>query len=163
VRSELIHDRSDVRISMLQMPALNTPQFGWVKSRLPREPQPVPPIFQPEVAAEAIYYAAHHDRDELWVGWSATKAILGDKLIPRLLDRYLAWTGYDSQQMDEPVGPNRKDNLWEPVDDTEDRGAHGSFDERARPRSYQWLASANRGALALVGTALAALATALKR
>ena len=158
VRSELIHDRSDVRISMVQMPALNTPQFGWVKSRLPRQPQPVPPIFQPEVAAEAIYYAAHHDRDELWVGWPSAKAILGNKVIPRLLDRYLAWTGYDSQQTDEPVGPDRKHNLWEPVDDAEDRGAHGSFDGQAKPRSYQWLANTNRGKIALTGAALAALA-----
>ena len=158
VRSELIHDRSDVRISMVQMPALNTPQFGWVKSRLPRQPQPVPPIFQPEVAAEAIYYAAHYDRDELWVGWPSAKAILGNRVIPRLLDRYLAWTGYDSQQTDEPVGPDRKDNLWEPVDDAEDRGAHGSFDGQAKSRSYQWLANANRGKIALTGAALAALA-----
>lgn len=158
VRSELLHDRSYVRISMVQMPALNTPQFGWVRSRLPRNPQPVPPIFQPEVAAEAIYYAAHHNRDELWVGWPAAKAILGNKMIPRLLDRYLARTGYDSQQTGEPVDPNRKDNLWDPVDDAEDRGAHGSFDERARDQSYQWLASANRGKLALAGAGLAALA-----
>ena len=93
------------------------------------------------------------------------KAILGNKLMPRLLDRYLARTGFDSQQTEEPVNPDRKDNLFEPVDDTEDRGSHGGFDDRARPRSYQWLASANRGALALVGTGLVALvtATALKR
>jgi hypothetical protein len=101
----------------------------------------------------------------LWVGWPAMKAILGNKLIPRLLDRYLARTGFDSQQTDEPTDPNRRDNLFEPVDDTEDRGSHGGFDDRARPRSYQWLASANRGVLALVGTGLAAVAaaTALKR
>src|SRR5919205_2657722 len=117
LRSELIHDRSDVRITMVQLPAVNTPQFGWVRSRLPRKPQPVPPIFQPEVPAEAIYWAAHHDRNELWLGWPAVKAILGNKIIPRELDYYLAWTGYDSQQTDEPVGPARKDNLWEPVDD----------------------------------------------
>src|SRR5215213_9502104 len=103
LRSELIHDRSDVQLTMIQMPALNTPQFGWVRSRPPRKPQPVPPIFQPEVAAEAILYAAHHDRDELWVGWPAVKAIWGNTLISRELDYYLARTGYDSQQTDEPV------------------------------------------------------------
>jgi hypothetical protein len=137
LRSELIHDRSNVKITMIQMPALNTPQFGWVKSRLPREPQPVPPIFQPEVAADAIVWAAHHDRDELWVGWPAVKAIVGNKVIPRVLDRYLARTGYDSQQTDDPVDPNRKDNVFEALDDTKDYSAHGSFDSRAQPKSYQ--------------------------
>ena len=162
VRSELIHDRSNVKITMVQMPALNTPQFGWVKSRLPREPQPVPPIFQPEVAAEAIFWAAHHDRNEMWVGWPAVKAILGNKVIPRELDYYLARTGYDSQQTDEQVDPNRKDNVFEPLDDTKDYGAHGSFDSRAKPRSYQLWANTHRTALALA--ALAALAgTALAR
>lgn len=158
LRSELVHDGSDVRLTMVQMPALNTPQFGWVRSRLPRKAQPVPPIFQPEVAAEAILYAAHHDRGELWVGWPAMKAILGNKAIPRLLDRYLARTGFDSQQTDEPEDPHREDNLWEPVDDAGDRGAHGTFDGRSSPRSYQWLANANRGKLALAGSALAVLA-----
>ena len=158
LRSELLHDRSEIQLTMVQMPALNTPQFGWVKSRLPRNPQPVPPIFQPEVAAEAIVWAAHHGRNELWVGWPAVKAILGNKVMPRELDYYLAWTGYDSQQTDEPVSPERKDNLWEPVDDEYDRGAHGSFDGRARPRSYQWWANTHRGGLALAGAGLAALA-----
>jgi NAD(P)-dependent dehydrogenase (short-subunit alcohol dehydrogenase family) len=157
LRSELLHDRSDIQLTMVQMPALNTPQFGWVKSRLPRHPQPVPPIFQPEVAAEAIVWAAHHDRSELWVGWPAVKAILGNKVIPRELDHYLAWTGYDSQQTDEPLSPERKDNLWEPVDDGEDRGVHGGFDDRAHPRSYQWWANTHRGGLALAGAGLVAL------
>ncbi len=162
VRSELIHDRSDVRITMVQLPAVNTPQFGWVRSRLPNNPQPVPPIFQPEVPAEAIYWAAHHDRNELWLAWPAVKAILGNKVIPRELDYYLARTGFDSQQTDEPVGPDRKDNLFEPVDDAEDRGAHGAFDERSLPKSYQWLASTHRtwlaaaGALGLTAAAYAA-------
>jgi len=155
LRSELIHDRSDVQLTMVQMPALNTPQFGWVRSRLPRRPQPVPPIFQPEVAAEAIVWAAHHRRNELWVGWPAVKAIWGNKLIPRELDYYLARTGYDSQQTDEPVDRDRKDNLWEPLPG--DHGAHGSFDNRAHRRSYQWWANTHRGALALAGTALAVL------
>jgi NAD(P)-dependent dehydrogenase (short-subunit alcohol dehydrogenase family) len=158
VRSELIHDRSDVKVTMVQLPAVNTPQFGWVKSRLPRDPQPVPPIFQPEVPAEAIYWAAHHDRNELWLAWPAVKAILGNKVIPRELDYFLAWTGYNSQQTDEIVSPERKDNLWKPVDDEEDRGAHGSFDGRAIPRSYQWWANTHRGGLALAGAGLVALA-----
>jgi NAD(P)-dependent dehydrogenase (short-subunit alcohol dehydrogenase family) len=155
LRSELIHDRSDVQLTMVQMPALNTPQFGWVRSRLPRKPQPVPPIFQPEVAAEAIVWAAQHRRNELWVGWPAVKAIWGNKLIPRELDYYLARTGYDSQQTDEPVDQDRKDNLWEPL--LGDHGAHGSFDNRANRRSYQWWANTHRGGLALAGTALAML------
>ena len=155
LRSELIHDRSDVQLTMVQMPALNTPQFGWVRSRLPRKPQPVPPIFQPEVAAEAIVWAAQHRRNELWVGWPAVKAIWGNKLIPRELDYYLARTGYDSQQTDEPVDQDRKDNLWEPLPG--DHGAHGSFDNRAHRRSYQWWANTHRGAVALAGTALAML------
>ena len=155
LRSELIHDRSDVQLTMVQMPALNTPQFGWVRSHLPRKPQPVPPIFQPEVAAEAIVWAAQHRRNELWVGWPAVKAIWGNKLIPRELDYYLARTGYNSQQTDEPVDQDREDNLWEPLPG--DHGAHGSFDNRANRRSYQWWANTHRGGLALAGTALAML------
>jgi hypothetical protein len=149
---------------MVQMPALNTPQFGWVRSRLPREPQPVPPIFQPEVAAEAIVWAARHDRSELWVGWPAVKAIVGNKVIPRELDYYLARTGYDSQQTDELVDPNRKDNVFSPLDDGKDYGAHGSFDSRAKPRSYQWWANTHRGWLIAAGAGLVALAgTAIAR
>jgi hypothetical protein len=115
----------------------------------------VPPIFQPEVAAEAIVWAAQHRRNELWVGWPAVKAIWGNTLIPRELDYYLARTGYDSQQTDEPVDQDRKDNLWEPLPG--DHGAHGSFDNRAHRRSYQWWANTHRGGLALAGTALAML------
>ncbi len=156
LRSELIHDRSDVRLTMVQMPALNTPQFGWVRSRLARKAQPVPPIFQPEVAAEAILYAAHHDRDELWVGFSAVKAIMGNKAIPRLLDRYLARTAFEAQQTGEPEDPDRPDNLYEPV--PVDAGAHGDFDDQSNDRSYQWWANTHRGWLALAGTGIAALA-----
>src|SRR5215217_1158874 len=164
LRSELIHDRSDVRLTMVQLPAVNTPQFGWVKSRLPNNPQPVPPIFQPEVPAEAIYWAAHHDRNELWLGWPAVKAVVGNKVIPRGLDYYLAWTGFDSQQTKESVSPDRKENLFEPVDDAEDRGAHGTFDERSQRKSYQWLASTHRGWLAAGAVGLTAAAyAALKR
>src|SRR5215212_5691673 len=155
LRSELIHDRSDVQLTMVQMPALNTPQFGWVRSRLPRKAQPVPPIFQPEVAAEAIYWAAHHGRDELWVGLSAVKAIVGNKIIPRALDRYLARMGYDAQQTDELADPDRKDNLYEPVPG--DAGAHGDFDDRSSDKCYQWWANTHRGWL-LAGTTAAGLA-----
>jgi short-subunit dehydrogenase len=154
LRSELIHDRSDVQLTMVQMPALNTPQFGWVRSRLPRKAQPVPPIFQPEVAAEAILYAAHHGRDELWVGLSAVKAIVGNRIMPRALDRYLARIGYDAQQTDELADPDRKDNLYEPLPG--DAGAHGDFDDRSSDTSYQWWANTHRGLL-LAGTTVAGL------
>jgi hypothetical protein len=163
LRSELINDRSDVGITMVQMPALNTPQFGWVRSRLPEKAQPVPPIFHPEVAAEAVYYAAHHDRDELWVGRSAVKAIMGNKATPRLLDRYLARTGFDSQQTGETEDPVRKDNLWEPVDNAEDRGAHDAFDDRSQAGSDQWWANTYRGLIAGVATGLVAAAHAVLR
>jgi short-subunit dehydrogenase len=155
LRSELIHDRSAVQLTMVQMPALNTPQFGWVRSRLPRKAQPVPPIFQPEVAAEAIYWAAHHGRDELWVGLSAVKAIVGNRIIPRALDRYLARIGYDAQQTDGLADPDRKDNVYEPVPG--DAGAHGDFDDRSSDRCYQWWANTHRGWL-LAGTTAAGLA-----
>ena len=154
VRCELIHDGSKVRISMVQMPALNTPQFGWVKSRLPRKPQPVPPIFQPEVAAEAIVWAAHHDRREVYVGSSTVMAIVGNKIAPDILDHYLGRTGYDSQQHDGPADPNRPNNLWEPVPG--DHGAHGDFDERASDHSVQLWMDTNRLWLALAGLGAAA-------
>ncbi|HEX9945040.1 MAG TPA: SDR family oxidoreductase [Thermoanaerobaculia bacterium] len=153
LHSELLHDGSKVRLCMVQMPALNTPQFGWVKSRLPRKPQPVPPIFQPEVAARAIVWAARHDRREVYVGWPTVKAIIGDKIVPGYADRYLARNGYDSQQYDGLVDPHRADNLWEPLPG--DHGAHGEFDERATDRSLQLWATTHRGLLALLGAGLA--------
>jgi NAD(P)-dependent dehydrogenase (short-subunit alcohol dehydrogenase family) len=156
LRSELIHDGSNVRLCMVQMPALNTPQFGWVKSRLPRKPQPVPPIFQPEMAAEAIVWAAHHDRREIYVGWPAVKAIVGDKIAPGFADWYLARNGYESQQYDGLADPHRLDNLWEPVPG--DHGAHGVFDERAKDHSLQLWANLHRGWLALAGAAVAGAA-----
>src|SRR5215218_8338085 len=155
LRSELIHDRSDVQLTMVQMPALNTPQFGWIRSRLPRKAQPVPPIFQPEVAAEAIVWAAQYRRNELWVGWPAVKAIVGNKIIPRALDRYLAREGYDAQQTDELADPDREDNLYQPVQG--DAGAHGDFDGRSSDKSYQWWANTHRGWL-LTGLTAAGLA-----
>jgi NAD(P)-dependent dehydrogenase (short-subunit alcohol dehydrogenase family) len=160
LHSELIHDQSRVRLTMVQMPALNTPQFGWVKSRLPRKAQPVPPIFQPEVAAEAIVWASRHDRRSLMVGWPTVEAIVGNKIAPGWLDAYLARTCYDGQMLDEPEDPARPDNLWEPVDRDRDHGAHGTFDARARTASWQLWADLNRGWLALAGGGLAAVALA---
>ncbi|MDQ3198261.1 MAG: SDR family oxidoreductase [Verrucomicrobiota bacterium] len=154
LRCELIHDGSNVHVTMVQMPALNTPQFGWTKSRLPRKAQPVPPIFQPEVAADAIYFAAHARRRELLVGMPTMEAIVGNKIAPGLLDRYLGKTGYDGQQTDEPENPDRPNNLFEPVPG--DHGAHGRFDDRSSRGSAQFWITKNRGALAL-GAGLLAL------
>jgi NAD(P)-dependent dehydrogenase (short-subunit alcohol dehydrogenase family) len=138
VRCELMHDQSNVRITVVQMPAVNTPQFSWVLSRLPRHPQPVPPIYQPEVAAEGVVYAADHPRrKEYWVGGSTVATILAQKVAAPLLDRYLARTGYKSQQTGERAAPGRPSNLWQPVDQPpgSDQGAHGSFDDRSRDHS----------------------------
>src|SRR5579864_1519299 len=162
LRSELIHDQSHVKVTMVQMPALNTPQFDWVKSRLPRKPQPVPPIFQPEVAARAIVHAAHHYRREWYVAWPTVKAIVGNKMFPSLGDWYLGQMGYDAQQYDGSVSPNRHDNIYQPVDEERDFGAHGDFDSRARSFSWQLWLSQNRGRLALAGLA-GALGFALMR
>ena len=150
LRSELIHDTSRVRVTMVHLPALNTPQFDWVKSRLARRAQPVPPIFQPEVAADAIVWSAHHRRRELYVGLPAWKAIVANKIAPGLLDRYLARTCYDAQQTDEPEQPFRPTNLWHTV--SGDAGAHGRFDERSRPTSVQTWLTERRAA---IGVALA--------
>lgn len=138
LRCELVHQRSRVNVTMVQMPALNTTQFGWVKSRLPRKAQPVPPIFQPEVGARAVYWAAHHRRREILVGTSTVAAIVGQKFIPGLLDEYLGKTGYASQQHDGAQDPNSPNNLWESVPG--DFGAHGAFDDRAHKHSAEfWL------------------------
>jgi len=140
LRCELMHEGTAVRTTMVQLPAVNTPQFDWVLSRLPRHPQPVPPIYQPEVIANAIVYAAEHPRRrEYYVGSSTVATILGDKVAAGLLDRYLALTGWSSQQTSQPTSPDRPDNLWEPADgpDGHDFGAHGSFDSQAKPVSWQ--------------------------
>ncbi len=159
LRCELIHDKSEVRVTMVQLPALNTPQFGWVKSQLPRKAQPVPPIFQPEVAAEAIYFAAHHPRREFYVGWSSATAIIANKIAPGLLDHFLARTGYDSQQYDGAEDPNRAYNLWEPVPG--DHGAHGDFNARAKKSSaFLWM-SEHRGWLMLIAAAVALVTIAI--
>ncbi len=154
LRCELLHDKSRVRVVMVQMPALNTPQFGWVKSRLPRKPQPVPPIFQPEIAADAILFAARSNRREIYVGFPTVKAIVGNKIAPALLDHYLGATGYDGQQTEEPVSANRRDNLWRPVDDERDHGAHGNFDGRAKDCSLQFRVNKYRGQMALAALGL---------
>jgi hypothetical protein len=140
---------------MVQLPALNTPQFDWVRTRLPHHPQPVPPIYQPELAAEAIVWAADHGRREVNVGSPTSLAILANKLVPGLLDRYLARTNYEAQQTDRPVDPDRPDNLWQPVDAARDFGAHGDFDDRSRRTDPQWWLATHRGAVALAGAAAA--------
>jgi NAD(P)-dependent dehydrogenase (short-subunit alcohol dehydrogenase family) len=153
LRCELLHDGSQVQVTMVQMPALNTPQFGWVKSRLSHKAQPVPPIFQPEVAAEAIVWAADHPRREFLAGFSTVKAVIGNKIVPWLGDWYLARQGYAAQQTDEPADPYRPHNLWQPVPG--DHGAHGTFDARARDTSLQLWADTHRGWLAVAGLGLA--------
>jgi short-subunit dehydrogenase len=154
LRSELTHDKVNVHLTMVQLPALNTPQFDWVKSNLPREPQPVPPIFQPEVAARAIYWAAHHRRREIEVGFPTVKAIVANKFFPGYLDRYLARNGYDAQQTDKPADPSRPNNLWKPL--SEDFGAHGRFDERAHSFSLQAWATTHRAWFTAATMSLAA-------
>lgn len=142
LRCELLHDKSKVRVTMVHMPALNTPQFGWVKSRLKHKAQPVPPIFQPEVGARAVYWAAHHNRRELYVGMSTVEAIVGNKIAPGMLDHYLGRTGYAAQQTSEPESPDRPNNLWEPLPG--DHGAHGAFDQRSKEKSWELRVSLNR-------------------
>jgi short-subunit dehydrogenase len=133
VRTELMHEGSHVTMTMIQLPAVNTPQFDWVLSRLPRRAQPVPPIFEPEVIAAAVVHAAERYRREYWVGWSCIRAIVANRIMPGILDRVLARTGFDSQQTSEPAKPDRPANLWEPVPG--DWGAHGRFDDRAKKTS----------------------------
>jgi short-subunit dehydrogenase len=151
IRTELLHDKSKVQITMVQLPGVNTPQFSWCRSKLPDHPMPVPPIYQPEIPAEAVYWAAHHRRRELWVGYSAVLAILGNRLAPSFADRYLAKTGFSGQQInDMPVSAHRPDNLFEPVPAL--AATHGMFDDKAKTRSPQlWAATHRRivaGALA---------------
>jgi NAD(P)-dependent dehydrogenase (short-subunit alcohol dehydrogenase family) len=154
LRSELIHSGSGVHLTMVHLSAFNTPQFDWAKSCMPRKARPMGKVFQPEVAAEAIYWASQHRRREVWVGAPAAKAIVGTRVIPGLLDRWLAWQGYDGQQTDEPANPARPDNLYEPV--PRDAGTHGRFDGEAVSTSAQLWATTHRGLVALA--ALAAIA-----
>jgi NADP-dependent 3-hydroxy acid dehydrogenase YdfG len=134
VRTELLHDRSGVRLTEVHLPAVNTPQFDHCRSHMPRRPQPVPPIYQPEVAADAIVWAAEHPRRELWVGGTTAATVLANRLVPGLLDRYLARTGFDAQQTDEPA-ENSPGNLFAPLPG--DPGAHGRFDRRSHGRSME--------------------------
>jgi len=156
IRCELRHERSAVRITMVQLPGVNTTQFNWCRSKLPNHPQPVPPIYQPEIPAEAIYWAAHHRRRELWVGYSTLQAIIGTKLSALAGDIYLARTGFSGQQMsDRPVPADRPNNLYEPVEGA--AATHGIFDDQAKTRSPQLWLSVHRRAVG--GAALAAAAT----
>ena len=154
LRCELLHQKSPVKVCILELPAVNTPQFDVVRSRLPNRPKPVAPIFQPEIIAKAVLYAAEHPSRELWIGGSAIKAILGQRFIPGLLDRYLGKIGYDAQQTDQPLPPSRPDNVFSPLPG--DRGAHGAFDAEAVRFSPELWARMHRGALA-AGLALLAL------
>ena len=156
LRTELFHEHSQIRVSMLQLPAVNTPQFDVVRSRLPRRAQPVPPIFSPELIARAVVWTAENPVREMTIGGSAVQAILGQKLIPGLLDRYLGRVGYDSQQTDQPADPDRADNLYQPVPG--DHGAHGRFTDRSSDWSLQlWARMHQRsvGIGAAMGAALA--------
>jgi NAD(P)-dependent dehydrogenase (short-subunit alcohol dehydrogenase family) len=160
LRCELMHENSGVHVTVVQMPAVNTPQFSWVRSRLPNHPQPVAPIYQPEVAARGVVYAADHPRrKQYWVGASTAATILANRVAPALLDRYLARTGYESQQTGQAADPGQPDDLLHPVDGVNghDHGAHGVFDNRSHGRSAQmWLSQHARAASGvLAGAAVA--------
>jgi short-subunit dehydrogenase len=161
LRSELMHERRKVHVTMVQLPALNTPQFDWSRSRMPRRAQPVPPIYQPEVAAGAIVWASEHRRREVYVGAPTVATIIADKIAPGLLDRYLGRTGFDAQQTDEPEEAGRPDNLFAPIEG--DAGAHGRFDRRAARRSPQLWATTHRTSVAAGGLAVATVMAAAAR
>jgi short-subunit dehydrogenase len=164
LRCELLNAKSNVHVTMVQMPAVNTPQFSWVLSRLPRHPQPVPPIYQPELAAKAVVYAADHpQRREYWVGSSTAATLAVNALAPGLLDRYLARTGLSGQQTDKPKDPDAPANLWEPADggDGHDFGSHGIFDDQSHRDDPQLWASQHHGVLLSLGAAAAAATVAL--
>lgn len=155
LRSELIHDGLKIRLTMVQLAAFNTPQFQWARVHMKRHPQPLPPIFQPEMAARGIVWAAYHPRRELWVGGPTIKTILGNKLLPGYLDRYLSSKGYSGQLMDEPVDPERPNNLFEPLPG--DFGIHGRFRERAKDDSAQFWATTHRRLIGLTALVVAVL------
>lgn len=162
LRTELLHRGSHVRLSLVQLPGLNTTQFGWVRARTPNAPRPVAPVYQPTVAARAIVHASRHPRREYWVGRSTVMTIVGNWFAPWLVDRYLAKTAYDGQQTDQPID-GRPDDLDAPLDETEDRGTYGPFDDEAWERSPQAILSRHRGAIAVAGLAGAAAALAAGR
>jgi short-subunit dehydrogenase len=146
LRCELLHDRLKIHLTMVHLPAVNTPQFDWARNHMDKRAQPVPPIFQPEVPARAIVFAATHRRREIWLGWPTVKAILANKIAPGLLDHYLARTGYSSQLSTEPHDPSEPGNLFDPLPG--DPGAHGRFDALARDTSSEMFTSRHRDALA---------------
>ncbi|NAS20801.1 SDR family NAD(P)-dependent oxidoreductase [Herbidospora sp. NEAU-GS84] len=165
LRCELLHERSGVHVTMVQLPAVNTPQFSWVLSRLPRQAQPVPPIYQPEVAARAVLHAADHpERREYWVGASTVATLMANAVAPGLLDRYLVRTGYDAQQTDQPRSRRQPANLWAPADGPHghDYGAHGAFDERSLAASPQAWASRHHALVAALGAAAGAAAVLMR-
>lgn len=143
ILTELLHHSSKVQVSMIMLPGLNTTQFTWGRTKLPKQTTPVPPIYQPEIAADAIHHAAHHRRRQMWVGIPTVLNIVGERVAPWLLDRYLAKNGFDSQMTDQDLDPSGHDNLFEPIE--EDRGAHGPFDEQAHSFSPQYELSKHRG------------------
>jgi short-subunit dehydrogenase len=154
LRTELLHDKSKVQVCQVNLPAMNTPQFSWSKSRLPNKPQPVPPIYQPEIVARAVSHVSRHPRRTLDIAYPTLKAILAEKLVPSVADWYLARNSYDSQQTSEPADPERKNNLWEPVPG--DHGAHGDFDSKSKNFSPFLWADLNRiPLLVLAGAVLA--------
>lgn len=155
LRTELLHDRSNVQVCEVDLPAVNTPQFSWVKTRLPREPQPVPPIYEPEVIARAIHFVSKHPRKKVNIAFSAIKAVNAEKVASGFADQYLSKFGYSSQQTQEPLKP-RQDNLWSPVPG--DHGARGSFSSRARPFSLTLWMDLYRGPIALATAGIAAWA-----
>jgi NAD(P)-dependent dehydrogenase (short-subunit alcohol dehydrogenase family) len=161
LRAELLHDGSRVQITSVHMPAMNTPQFRLGLSRMPHKAQPVPPIYQPEVAARAVVWASEHRRREVWVGASTVATILGNRLAGGLLDHYLGRTGYSSQQTDEPADPDAPNYLFSPVPG--DHGTHGPFDDRSHRRSAQLPLSLHRGAVLTGLTAVGAVAVGLAR
>lgn len=156
-RTELMHDKTNIRTCMVQLPAMNTTQFQFVRSKLPRKPRPMGMIYQPEVAAQAVVFASENDRREIFVGLPTLEAIIGNKIVPGFADWRLAKTGYEGQMTDEPEDPNRKDNLWEPIPG--DHGVHGPFGDKSYSFSQQLWASEHRGILAgIAGLAIAAVA-----
>jgi NAD(P)-dependent dehydrogenase (short-subunit alcohol dehydrogenase family) len=160
IRTELVHKHSNVRVSMVHLPGVNTTQFTWGLTKLPNQTMPVPPIYQPEVAANAIHWIAYTKRRQLYVGIPTVLNVLGERVAPWLLDLYLGKTGFRSQQTDQPLDPRHHDNLFQPVDEDEDHGAHGPFDDQAHARSPQTWLSRHRGAVmgALGGAAALGLA-----
>ena len=157
LRSELIHDRLDVHLTMVDLPAVNTPQFDWALNKMGRKAKPVAPIYQPEVPARAIFFAATHRRREVWVGLPTVKAILANRIAPGLIDRYLARAGYSGQLSDEPLGDEAPANLYEPVPG--DYGAHGRFDARSRGRSWEMFTDRHKAACwVIAGIAVAVCA-----